>query len=367
MKKSFKCISTVFVIISIIFGLVGCGNSAASSSQSTDVPTIRIAQQGAYDTWPTWELAQTGDDVKNGFKLKMTYFDSGPQQIEALAAGQWDIAAVGPTPAMVGALKSNLQLIGIADDESLATAILARPDSPILKTKGVNPEYPDIYGAAENIKGKDIFVSTVTTGEVLLINYLKALGLTENDVHVTNMEQPQMLSAYQSGKGDAAVMWSPFTYQGFDKGWQVVADAKSARAPAVIFLVADKNFCDQHPDLVAKFLDAYLKKAAELKKDEANLSDEYIKYLNEWSALTWDKKTADTDMKLHLTYDLKSQLQWFDKSNGPSQVESLLVNAADAFTKGGKFTQQEHDQLIKCNFVNITFLDKLAKDQGVSK
>lgn len=363
--KRFKGIIAVILTILVIFTLAGCGNSAATSSQSSNVPTIRVAQQGAYDTWPTWELAQAGQETKNGFKLKMTYFDSGPGQIEALGAGQWDIAAVGPAPAMVGALKYNLQIIGIADDESLATTILVRPDSPVLKAKGVNTEFPDVYGTAKDLKGKDIFVSTVTTGEVLLINYLKALGLTENDVHVTNMEQPQMLSAFQSGKGDAAVMWSPFTYQGFDKGWKVAADAKTAKAPAVIFLVASKQFCDQHPELVAKFLNAYINKEIELKKNESTLSDEYIKYLNEWSALTWDKKTADTDMKLHLTYNLKDQLQWFDTSKGNSEVNSLLANAADAFTKGGKFTEQEHQRLIKFDYVNDSFLKKLAQDQGV--
>ncbi|WP_407310154.1 NrtA/SsuA/CpmA family ABC transporter substrate-binding protein [Desulfosporosinus sp. SB140] len=367
MNRKFRGTITILVIIVFALVSVGCGNTATTTnSTAQNTPVIRAALQGAYDTWPAWELAQ-GDQAKNGFQLKMTYFDSGPQQIEALASDQFDIAQIGPAPAMVGALKYNLQIIGIADDESLATAILARPDSPILKTKGFNTQYPEVYGTPQDLKGKDVFVSTVTTGEVLLINYLKALGLTEKDVHITNMEQPQMLSAFASGKGDTAVMWSPFTYTGFDKGWKVVADASTAKAPAVIFIVATKKFCDQHPDLVEKYLDAYMKKEVELKKNEATLSTEYSKYLKEWSALTWDEKLAQTDMQKHLTYDLKAQLDWFDNSKGPSRIESLLSDASAAFTAGGKFTPQEREQLVKFDYLNTTFLKNLGKSQGLIK
>lgn len=356
-----KLTLTVFLIM-IIFTVMGCGNNGSiSKDDSTVIPEVRVAQQGAYDTWPTWELAQNGEDEANGFKINMTYFDSGPQQIEALGAGQFDMAAVGPTPAMVGALAYDLQIVGIAVDESTATAILARPDNPIFNTKGVNPEFPDIYGTAEDLKGKDVFVTTVTTGDVLLINYLKALGLTQKDINVTNMEQPQMLSAFQSGKGDAAVMWSPFTYTGFDKGWKVVADASTAKAPAVIFLVASKKFCDEKPELVEKFVDAYINKAMELKNNEANLTEEYIRYLNEWSALTWDEKTAKIDMEKHLVYDVKDQLEWFDRSNGPSKVEALLDNASAAFTSGGIFTEAEREEIVKFNFINTSFLENINK------
>lgn len=354
---------TIIVFITmLVFTFTGCGsNGSSSEGDSTDLPVIRVAQQGAYDTWPTWELMETGEDADYGFKIDMTYFDSGPQQIEALGSGRFDVAAVGPTPAMVGALTYDLQIVGISVDESTATTILARPDSPIFNTKGVNPEFPDIYGTAEDLKGKDVFVTTVTTGDVLLINYLKALGLTKSDVNVTNLEQPQMLSAFQSGKGDIAVMWSPFTYTGFEQGWKVVADASTAKAPAVIFLVASKQFCEEKPELVEKFVEAYINKAIELKKNEANLTNDYIRYLKEWSALTWDEKTAKIDMEKHLVYDLQEQLEWFDNSNGPSKVETLLDDASAAFMAGGVFTEEERQELLKFDYINTSFLESLKK------
>ena len=355
-----KRLSKVIVAATVIALLaIGCGKtSSPTAAEST--PVIRVAQQGAYDTWATYEVQKSGLDKKNGFELKMTYYDSGPQQIEALAADQWDIAAVGAIPALVGALKYDLQIIGIADDESLATTILARPDNPIFNTKGFNPAAPNVYGKPEDVKGKNIFVTTITTGHVILLKYLEALGLTEKDVKVMNMEQPQMLAAFDSGKGDMAVMWSPFTYTGLDKGWKVVGDGISTNAEAVIYLVASKKFTDAHPELVKKFLDSYITKQAELKKDEANQVGAYKAYLKDWSGLTWDDKTAKVDMEKHLVYGVADQLAWLDNSKGPSKVETLISEASDAFTKGGKFTADERKQIVQFKYLNNSFLKGLA-------
>jgi NitT/TauT family transport system substrate-binding protein/sulfonate transport system substrate-binding protein len=354
------------LLLLFAFATAGCGSQSATQGSSS-APVIRAALQGAYDTWPAWELSQTGQDKKDGFQLKMSYFDSGPDQLEVLASNQDDIAQIGPSPSLVGALQYNLQIVGIVDDESMCTDILARPDSPILKTKGYNPQYPDVYGAPQDLKGKDVFVSTDTTGEVLLISYLKALGLSEKDVHVVDMEQPQMLSAFESGKGDLAVMWSPFTYTGLDKGWKVVADATSGKAPAIIFIVATQQFCNQHPDLVEKYLNGIFTEEAQLKTNESTLGPEYCKYLQSWSALTWEPSLAQTDMQKHLVYGLKDQLAWFDDSKGPSPVENLLSQTITDFTNSGKFTPAQAQQLMKFNYINATFLKQLAKQQGVTQ
>lgn len=368
MKRSILPLTLAVLMVTSLVA-TGCGSSTAASgsASSGNLPVIRVAQQGAYDTWPSWEIAQNGLDKKNGFTLKMTYFDAGPQQVQALAAGQDDIAAIGPVPSLVGALQSGLEIVGIADDESQATDILARPDNPVFQTKGYNPKYPDIYGKPSDLKGKDLYVTTVTTGHVLLINYLKALGLTQSDVHVVNMEQPQMLSAFQSGKGDMAVMWSPFTYTGLDKGWKVVANGVTANAPAIIFIVASKQFADAHPDLVVKFLDSYFTQEAQLKANEANEAIEYQKYLKNWSGLSWKKDTATIDMQKHIVYDLKAQLNWFDDSKGPSKIEAFLSDAGQAFTDAGQFTPAQLTQIKQFKYINTSFLKTLAKQKGISQ
>jgi hypothetical protein len=66
-------------------------------------------------------------------------------------------------------------------------------------------------------------------------------------------------------------------------------------------------------------------------------------------------------MEKHLVYNAKEQLDWLDNSKGPSKIEKLISEASDAFTKGGKFTPAEREQIIKFKYLNTTFLKNLAK------
>ena len=105
-------------------------------------------------------------------------FDSGMAQIEALPAKQWVLGATGGVPMMFGALRQNAYLLGIGNDESVTNAVLVRPDSPILKTKGANAKFPEVFGSAESVKGKTILCTTISSGHYAMSLWLKSMGLT---------------------------------------------------------------------------------------------------------------------------------------------------------------------------------------------
>ena len=48
----------------------------------------------------------------------------------------WEIAACGAIPALTASLDNQAEIIAIGNDESLATGIYARKDSPILGHTG---------------------------------------------------------------------------------------------------------------------------------------------------------------------------------------------------------------------------------------
>ena len=76
----------------------------------------------------------------------MLLFSSGMAQLNALPAGEWVLAGTGAVPGMMGALRYGTYTIAVTNDESYTNALLLRPDSPILKTKGYNKDYPEVYG-----------------------------------------------------------------------------------------------------------------------------------------------------------------------------------------------------------------------------
>lgn len=65
-----------------------------------------------------------------------------------------EIAGCGAVPTLMAASKGQFYVVGIGNDESDLNAIYVRPDSPILKAKGANPRYPDVYGNADTVRGK---------------------------------------------------------------------------------------------------------------------------------------------------------------------------------------------------------------------
>ncbi|MFQ9865833.1 MAG: hypothetical protein ACLRWP_01230 [Bilophila wadsworthia] len=56
--------------------------------------------------------------------------------------GAWEIAACGAIPALTASLDNQAEIIAIGNDESLATGIYARKDSPILGHTGYNALIP---------------------------------------------------------------------------------------------------------------------------------------------------------------------------------------------------------------------------------
>lgn len=364
-RKIFKlaCLGLFLMLAVVIFA--GCGGGG--KQQESKLSVIRVSHQPEFESFLTYNAIKEGLDKKNGVELKMIYFDSGMPQIEALPANQWDVGATGATPAIMAALRYGAYTIGIADNESMANVVMVRPDSPILKVKGANPKYPDIYGSSELVKGKTILCTTVSGGHYCLDKYLKALGLTEADVKIQNLEQAQAVAAFESGAGDMVVFWAPFMYTGMRKGWKVVATAQQVEAFFPLVLIANKKYADEHPEQVVKFLDVYFQQIDKMKKEGTALAETYKAFLNDWGGLDISKEDAELDIKLHPVFDLKEQLAMFDSSAGPSKMEKWMGEIAEFFAAQGKFSMEEKNKVMQSGFVTNKFIKMLAQKKGLIK
>lgn len=356
--------ATVAILLMVSVTLVGCGKSTTSAnSTSANLPVIRVSHQPEFESFDTYQAIQQGLDKKAGISLKMVFFDSGMPQIQALPANQWDVGATGGVPMLMAALRYNSYLIGIADDESYANVVMARADNPVFKHKNAN----GTYGTADQVNGKTILTTTVSSGDYACSGYLGSLGLKNKDVNIMNLEQAQAVAAFDSGKGDFVALWAPFMYTGLQKGWKVVASGNQVGANIPLVLIANKKFADEHPDLVVKFLDVYFQGIDTIRKEGTNLAGPYQKFLTDWGGVNISKEDAALDIKNHPVYDLKEQLKLFDNSNGSSPVQQWMQGIADFFTTQGKFTAAERDKVMKSQFINDKFLKMLAKEKGLVK
>ena len=145
--KRFNAIAATLGAIICICLAVGL-----SSASAQDKPMVRVSGQPTMHGMPTWEIMEQGmKDLP--IDLKYMLFPSGAPQVEAMAAGEWDVGAIGTVPMMMSSIRYGALMIGISNDESETNDLWVRPDSPLLKTKGSNPKYPDLFRDPRRLEG----------------------------------------------------------------------------------------------------------------------------------------------------------------------------------------------------------------------
>lgn len=367
-----KSIRNWFLFLSLImvFAVAGCGGNKPAdqkSSGTAEVQTISASHQPALHALPTYIAMQKGWDKAEGFKIDFQFYPSGPPQNEALASNKWQVGAMGSTPAMLASIRYGAYIIAVSNDESETNDLWVRPDSPILKVKGHNPQYPEIYGSPDTIKGKTILQTTASTGHYAVIATLKALGLNEKDVKLVHMEQSQAVAAFEAGQGDIVQLWAPFDYIGQSKGWVKISSGLKAGVKIPGVVVASKKAVEENPELVAKWLKVYMQGIKEMKTNPAESKKMLDAYYKE-RGLTLDDKALDNEFKLRPLFDTKEQLAMFAKKDGGlSDIEKQISGIADFFVAQDRITPEEKEKFLKGGFVTDKILKMVAEMENSKK
>jgi ABC-type nitrate/sulfonate/bicarbonate transport system substrate-binding protein len=338
--------------------VLGLGASA-SPLAAQDKPLVRTSAQPALHGLPIWRAEQTGKLAKAPFASEFTLFASGGPQVEALAAAQWDVGAIGAVPNILAGIRYGFKFIAVSNDESETNDLWVRPDSPLLASKGANPDHPEIYGRQEDWKGKKILSTTVSTGHYALSATLKALGLADSDVQIIHMEQAQAVTAFGAGEGDILQLWAPFSYIAEAKGWKKVSSGAKAGAIILGAVGARKEFAEEHPDLVLAWLDVYLSEIVELKNDPAAGVKPLLAYFNDYCGLELTAEQVELEFKYRPLFTPAEQVELL---TNPAKVPAWLDGAARFLLEQGRISQEEYDKYKSNNyFIDASFVKKLAE------
>ena len=348
--------------ISFIVGLLSLFMFAVSSAAFAAAPVkLRTAWMDEHETFLVWYAHEKGWDKEEGIELELLYFDSGMAQLNALPAGEWVISGSGAVPAMMGNLRYDTYVIGIGNDESYTNAVMVRPDSPILKTKGYNKDYPEVFGHPDDVRGKTILATTVSSAHFALSHWLRVLGLTDADVVIKNMDQAQALGAFSTGIGDVVALWAPHMYLGEDKGWQIAGTPNSCGVGLPITLLAEKKWADANPELVAAFLRVFLRAAAMMQQEPLeNLVPEYQRFFLEWAGKNFSAEMSLKDMQTHPVFNYDEQIAMLDSSKGQSVGQKWQADVAEFFAKVGRITNDDLKKVGDGAYVTDKFM-KLVK------
>jgi ABC-type nitrate/sulfonate/bicarbonate transport system substrate-binding protein len=354
--KKIILISMMILALSVVF--VGSGPAFAEQK----LIKLSLSAMPEFETFFPWYAKQMGWDKEEGLDFNILYFESGMQELQALPAHQWQLGLCGGVPHIMGFLRYGTPLFGLGDNESFCNSVFARPNSPVVKTKGAVKGFPKVYGKASDIKGKTFLVTTVSSAHYAMITYLKVFGLSDKDVVIKQMDQASIIAAFKAGIGDFACLWAPYSYKAFDNGWTEVGNVDSCGAAIPITFIGDKQFCEKNPEVVAKFLRVMFRGINKIADEGATEENTKLfqKMYKDWAGMEFSFDQAKKDIEFHPVYKLAEQLKLFDTSKGESSAQRWERSIAEFLHSNGRLTAEELAKVSRGDWITGKYL-KMVK------
>lgn len=259
-----------------------------------NVPSIVMREKGFLDA----------AFAAHNIKVANPEITSGAQQIQAIAAGEIDIASVlGGTSAILA--KAN----GV--DLKIIAAYARSPKAYFLMTKADGP------ATLADLKGKKIAGPKGTVLNQLLVAALASQNLTLNDVEYINMDLPAARAALLAGQVDVATLAGNNAVLVEQAGGKALASGDGLIKPTTV-IAANNDFITKHPELVQAYFDAHMKALAFM----ASNPEEALEI-----AAKEQKISIDEAKKQMPLYDFTPAMTDIDIANLIADQEFMIDNA----------------------------------------
>ncbi len=237
------------MILGYGFAPAGKPAAAAKAVRVGNFANITHAQALVGKAQGTFEKA-LGSDVRVDWKT----FNAGPSVIEALFAGEIDLAYIGPNPTLTGYVRSNGEALRvIAGAASGGAALVVRADAGIQKP--------------EDFHGKRVASPQLgNTQDVALRAWLRGHGLKTadkgGDVQVIPVSNADQLTLFAKKELDAA--WAPEPWATRlirEANGQLFLDERTLWPNGQFIaahVIASTKFLRENPDVVKKWLKAHV-------------------------------------------------------------------------------------------------------------
>ena len=294
------------------------------------------------------DFRQIIENDKNlgNISLKGIVFTSGPSAIEALYAGQIDVAYVGPNPTINGYIVSGGDgLRVISGASSGGASFVVRNDSGI---ETVN-----------DLGGKKFASPQLgNTQDVALRKYLIDNGYNtiENGGNVTVLPiaNADILTAFLKKEIDGAWVPEPWaTRLVQEAGGKVLVDEKSLWPDGKFVtanLIVRTDYLEKNPDVIKKLLEAHVDETLKINNDTAAAAKEFNTQLKKLTGQEISENVLDKAFSnLELTYD-------------PLKL-TLFKSANDAYDLG--FIEKGKDRPNLSGIYDTTLLNEVLAEKGL--
>ena len=195
------------------------------------------------DALPSSVGIANGDFEKaTGAKIDFRRFNSGAEIFAAIASGDVQVGYVGSSPFAAATSRGlDVKAFYLASISGVDEALVVRNGS------GIN--------SLADLKGKKLAAAPVSTDHYQLLALIKSLGLTEKDVQVFAIPQPEIVAGYNRGDLDGGFVWDPALTELKKNGKVIVTsrDVADKGAPTFSAWVATAAFAKENPGFLKAF------------------------------------------------------------------------------------------------------------------
>lgn len=316
--------------------------------KAQQLTSIGVSYQPAvYWALPYYLASEKGWWKEVGLDPQFSTFPSGAPQMAAAASKSWDVGGAGSAPATLGAQRFDILTIGITNDESVGNALMARKN-----------EADGIKNNPASLKGKQLLLTTNSTGEYAALACLAKWGLGAKDMQLVNLNQQEIISAFATGTGALAGVWAPNIYTLEERtGAQLICSGKKAAVTIPGALLVRRAYADQNPEKVAAYLAVYLRAIVWEKAHR----DETIKLMNEFyrkTGVMLPEKYLAREIDTRPTFTLPEQLKLFDRSGGTAEVDTWFSKLGEYLKSTGTLQESPDPR----SFATDAYLKRVAND-----
>jgi taurine transport system substrate-binding protein len=239
------------------FGFAAAALVLAASSVQAAPKKVVVGYQT--DAQPSSVAIANRDFAKaTGTEIDFRKFNSGAEIFAAIASGDVQIGYVGSSPYAAATSRGlDVKAFYINDISGPSEALVVRNGS------GIN--------SLADLKGKKLAAAPVSTDHYQLLALIKSLGLSEKDVQVFAIPQPEIVAGYNRGDLDGGFVWDPALTE-LKKNGKVLVTSKDVAdrgAPTFGAWVVTAAFEKENPQFVKAFSGVVDKYVSSFVKDPA--------------------------------------------------------------------------------------------------
>ncbi len=225
----------------------------------------------------------------DGYEVSWTSFTAGSSEVEALFAEAIDIGYIGPVPAINGNVKSDGDVVVIANAADAGAVLIVNSDSGI--------------SSVADLDGKTVAIPQVgNTQHLCLLNLLSENDLAPvssgGTVEVVAVDNSNLQNMFDQGSIDAALVPEPWgTILTASDNVDLLLDYQdiylSGDYPVAVVVVR-KDFMEEHPDVVETFLQVHIDTTDAINADLDGSIDAMIEEIENVTGTAYDKEVVES-------------------------------------------------------------------------